>query len=178
MKDLPEWTEVHSIFFDFDGVFTDNRVNVSEEGIEHVTCSRGDGLGIAILKKFVEVNHWDLRIAIISTEENPVVRRRAEKMGLTYYHGVKNKFRLATSILDGEKLSDLSGMIYLGNDLNDLSLFDTDCYSVAPIDAHERIKAAASMVINVKGGSGFVRAFVEKLLRLDHMSNDDLYRLL
>ena len=82
-------------------------------------------MGIAILKKFVEVNHWDLRIAIISTEENPVVRRRAEKMGLTYYHGVKNKFRLATSILDGEKLSDLSGMIYLGNDLNDLSLFDT-----------------------------------------------------
>ena len=33
MKDLPEWTEVHSIFFDFDGVFTDNRVNVSEEGV-------------------------------------------------------------------------------------------------------------------------------------------------
>ena len=44
VKEIPEWSKVHSILFDFDGVFTDNKVNVSEEGVEHVTCSRADGL--------------------------------------------------------------------------------------------------------------------------------------
>ncbi|GFI18892.1 3-deoxy-D-manno-octulosonate 8-phosphate phosphatase KdsC [Lachnospiraceae bacterium] len=178
MKEIPEWSKVHSILFDFDGVFTDNKVNVSEEGVEHVTCSRADGLGIAMLKKFINLNHWDLRLAIVSTEENPVVRRRADKMGITCYNGVKNKFTFTSAILRNDKLPDFSGIIYLGNDLNDLSLFETDCYSVAPIDAHERIKATASMVINEKGGAGFVRAFVEKLLRIDQMSDVDLHRLL
>ena len=45
-----DWKRIRLVVFDFDGVFTDNRVIVSETGEESVICHRGDGLGLARLK--------------------------------------------------------------------------------------------------------------------------------
>ena len=61
------------VVFDFDGVFTDNRVWVNEAGEESVACWRGDGIG---LRRLDEVG---VPYVIVSTEPNPVVARRAEE---------------------------------------------------------------------------------------------------
>ena len=50
------WTKYHTLVFDFDGVFTNNKVYVNEKGIESIICDRGDGLGLNILKKFINLN--------------------------------------------------------------------------------------------------------------------------
>ena len=47
-KKLPDWRDLHTIVFDFDGVFTDNKVWVDQNGVESVRCDRGDGLGFDI----------------------------------------------------------------------------------------------------------------------------------
>ena len=65
---------VELVVFDFDGVFTDNRVWVGETGEESVACWRGDGIG---LRRLDEVG---VPYVIVSTEPNPVVARRAEKL--------------------------------------------------------------------------------------------------
>jgi 3-deoxy-D-manno-octulosonate 8-phosphate phosphatase (KDO 8-P phosphatase) len=57
--------------FDFDGVFTDNRVWVNEAGDELLAFSRSDGLG---LRRRDEVG---VRYLIVSTEPNPIVSARA-----------------------------------------------------------------------------------------------------
>ena len=67
------WENFHTIIFDFDGVFTDNKVIVSENGLEQVICDRADGLGINILKKFIKKQNWGVEFFILSTEKNPVV---------------------------------------------------------------------------------------------------------
>ena len=81
------WDEVKLIIYDFDGVLTDNRVLVDQNGKESVYASRGDGHGISSIRKL------GIRQVIISTEKNDVVERRAEKLELEVIHGVSNKKR-------------------------------------------------------------------------------------
>ena len=74
--------EVRLVVFDFDGVFTDNRVIVSEDGRESVICSRADGLGLAAIRRF------GVDSLILSTEVNPVVSARARKLGVECQQGL------------------------------------------------------------------------------------------
>ena len=69
---MENFSEVEIAFFDFDGVFTDNRVIVNEQGEESVICYRSDGIGLSKLKSL------NIPLYIISTEKNPVVIKRSE----------------------------------------------------------------------------------------------------
>ena len=85
---------VRVLFYDFDGVMTDNRVLVDQNGTESVFVNRSDGLAVARLKKngYTQV--------IVSTETNPVVERRAEKLGIPVIHGVDNKGEIIRRYLE------------------------------------------------------------------------------
>ena len=80
---LPE--KIAALVMDFDGVFTDNHVVVFQDGREAVICDRGDGWGIGKLKK------TGLPVLILSTETNPVVQARANKLGLPCIQGQADK---------------------------------------------------------------------------------------
>ena len=116
---LPLYSSIHTIIFDFDGVFTNNKVYVSQEGIETVMCDRSDGLGIDMLRAFKRKYNWNLSFFIVSTEKNDVVIKRSDKLKIPCYHGIKNKYDFLQSYLKTNEGKDLSGIIYLGNDLND-----------------------------------------------------------
>lgn len=88
---------VAALVLDFDGVFTDNRVIVFQDGSEAVICDRGDGWGIAQLKK------TGLAILILSTETNPVVQARANKLGIPCVHGIQDKGRALQAWLSSKK---------------------------------------------------------------------------
>ena len=176
----PQLLKVHTIAFDFDGVFTDNGVSVDENGRETVRCNRGDGLGIALLRRWKERHHPALEIFILSTEENPVVAARAKKMRIDYHQNIRDKLHWMSQHLEGrgEEASGIfDGLVYLGNDINDLSLMKRSGFSVAPNDAHPRTKNQASVVLKTNGGHGFVREFVEKILRLDSFTEGEIDEL-
>ena len=82
---------VELIAFDFDGVFTDNTVYVSQDGTESVHCWRSDGLGLSRLAGI------GVKTYIVSTEKNPVVAIRANKLKIQCKQGVEDK---AAAILD------------------------------------------------------------------------------
>ena len=77
--------DVKLLVFDFDGVMTDNRVLVFEDGREAVLCSRGDGMGLDLLKKS------GLPLAVISKEVNPVVSARCRKLKIPCEQGIDDK---------------------------------------------------------------------------------------
>jgi len=145
------------IVFDFDGVFTDNTVYVSEDGREMVRCSREDSLGINMLQAH------NLPMFILSTETNPVVAARAEKLKLKTFQGCANKRQFLEDYLREHNLSD-EEVIYMGNDLNDLEAMRLVGFAVCPFDAHETVKAHCSLVLSKKGGYGAVREFCEFVL--------------
>src|SRR5262249_24807824 len=73
---------VRLMVLDFDGVLTDNRVWVGEDGEEWVACNRSDGVGLEAVRRL------GVELLVISTESNPVVGARCRKLGLEYLQGI------------------------------------------------------------------------------------------
>ena len=172
-KQLPDWRDIHTLVFDFDGVFTDNKVWVDQNGVELVRCDRGDGLGFDLLRAFIKANNWALNYFILSKEKNPVVSVRAEKLKIDCVQSMANKSDYLANHLDENNLS-AEGLIYLGNDLNDLAAMRIAGFSIAPSDAHTVILEHADLVLCQRGGDGFLRAFIELLIGLEKMSAEEL----
>ena len=142
---------VEAIVFDFDGVFTNNRVHLTQTGEESVTCSRGDGLALARFRKV-----FTGRLLVLSTEVNPVVLRRCEKLELPCLHGQSPK-ETALVAWCQEHAINPAHVVYLGNDLNDLGCMKAVGCPVAVGDAHPEVKAHARIVLERAGGDDVVR---------------------
>ncbi|HEY6067761.1 MAG TPA: HAD hydrolase family protein [Gaiellaceae bacterium] len=140
--------------FDFDGVFTDNRVWVNERGDEMLAFSRSDGLG---LRRLGEVGVGAL---IVSMERNPVVAARAAKLGVECVTGVDDKLGILREHVarDGIALEDVA---YVGNDVNDAECLDAVGLPVVPADAWPEVKSLARWVLERRGGHGCVREFCD-----------------
>lgn len=180
LKTFPNLRDIHTVVFDFDGVFTDNKVWIDQDGRESVCCDRGDGLAFDIVRAFQRRGKLSVEFFILSKESNSVVLARAKKIKLDCYHGVGDKRTFMREYLEKKFPSDLnpfSGLVYLGNDLNDLPLMRDAGYVVVPSDAHPKALEAAHLVLEQKGGQGFVRAFVELLLGINALSKDEIDEL-
>lgn len=143
---------------DFDGVFTDNRVLVHQDGSESVWCDRSDGLGVAALLA------KGIPMIVLSTEENRVVSARCRKLGLPCHQGVTDKYQLLQRLVR-EKGIDRKEVIYLGNDVNDLACMEWVGCSVAVKDAHPPVLSKAKIVLTRKGGKGAVRELCDLILQ-------------
>ena len=127
--------EISLLVLDFDGVLTDNRVYVNQRGEETVAVHRGDGMGISRVKRA------GIEVVILSKEKNPVVKARGDKLGVPVFQGIDEKGEVLLSLMKKRNLSS-DQVIYLGNDVNDLSCFPLVGLAVAVADAHSRFVAA------------------------------------
>jgi YrbI family 3-deoxy-D-manno-octulosonate 8-phosphate phosphatase len=179
-KPLPGINAIHTVAFDFDGVFTDNKVWIDQNGHESVRCDRGDGLAFDLVRAYQQQYNLTIKFFILSKEKNPVVIARARKLKLDCHHGVTNKLTFMRKYLENRYPSEIdhfSGVVYLGNDLNDLSLMRQVGYAVAPADAHAKVRQIADLVLQQKGGEGFVRAFIELLLGINTLKENQIHEL-
>lgn len=147
---------IGAIVSDFDGVFTDNAVFTLQNGEESVRCDRGDGEGIAQLKR------RGLPIVVISAEQNPVVAARCRKLGLEYLQGVARKKDRLESWLKEHSLT-WNDIIYIGNDTNDKECLQRAGTSVVPCDAHSSVKQVADIILEASGGHGALRELSDML---------------
>lgn len=149
---------VEALIFDFDGVFTDNKVIINEKGEESIVCDRSDGLGISEIKKI------GIPIIVISTEKNVVVSKRCEKLGIEYYHGVDDKITVLKNWLNQQGIDPINS-IYVGNDINDFECLRFVGCGIVVNDAHEDVKKIADYILKKKGGYGAVREVCDIVLR-------------
>lgn len=155
-RPLPE--KVKLLVMDFDGVLTDDRVYVNEEGIEMVAASRADGMGLERLRKMTDID-----AVVISKEKNPVVTVRCSKMDIPVIQNVADKQSVLLSYLEDRKLK-AGEVVYIGNDLNDLPCFPVVGFAAAPSDAVREVKRQADLVLDKKGGKGAVRELADLLI--------------
>jgi YrbI family 3-deoxy-D-manno-octulosonate 8-phosphate phosphatase len=144
--------KVDLLISDFDGVITDNRVWVNEDGIEFVAAYRSDSIGVQLLRAI------GIEVMILSSEPNRVVEARARKMGVEVIHGVgiHEKGRVMREILERKNVK-AENVIYIGNDVNDLPCFEIAGWSVAVADAYPEVIQAADFVLSKPGGYGALR---------------------
>lgn len=150
----PHRLDIDLICYDFDGVMTDNRVLVDQDGREAVMVNRGDGLAVAAFKRL------GVPQMILSTETNPVVARRAEKLGIPVLQGLGDKARTLSEHAAGKGIS-LARVVFIGNDVNDLGVMRLVGWPTAPSDAHSSVLAIARLVTSARGGYGVIREFLD-----------------
>ncbi|MEU5251397.1 acylneuraminate cytidylyltransferase [Streptomyces longwoodensis] len=147
---LPTAGDVDAVVLDFDGTQTDDRVLIDADGREFVSVHRGDGLGIAALRRS------GLAMLVLSTEQNPVVAARARKLRLPVLHGVDRKDLALKQWCEEQGIAP-ERVLYVGNDVNDLPCFALVGWPVAVASAHDVVRGAARAVTTVPGGDGAIR---------------------
>lgn len=149
--------QVDLVVFDFDGVMTDDRVWVDQDGREMVAANRRDGLGIAALRAA------GIPVVVLSTEANPVVSARCRKLGLSVIQNAADKASALRSLLEERKV-EASHVVYLGNDVNDLPCFPLVGCAVVVSNAHPEALRQADLVLQRPGGQGAVRELCDRIL--------------
>ena len=155
----PRPEKVNLLICDFDGVITDNRVWVDQDGRESVAAYRSDSIRIR------ELREQGIEVLILSSEPNRVVEARAKKMGVEAIHGIeiREKGRVLREVLEQRNIK-AENVIFVGNDLNDLPCFDVAGWAVAVADAYPEVIRAADFVLSKAGGHGALRELCDLLL--------------
>ncbi len=146
------------VITDIDGVWTDGGMYYTAEGDIMKRFSVKDGWGVIFLR------HLGIPVAIMTGENTPIVKKRAEKLKITHcYLGVKSKVEQAKALC-AELGITLDEVAFIGDDLNDLALLRLVGFSASPCNTPEYIKSEVKYVTTAHGGYGAFREFVEKLL--------------
>ncbi|MFJ3822706.1 cytidylyltransferase domain-containing protein [Streptomyces nodosus] len=154
---LPTRADIDAVVLDFDGTQTDDRVLIDSDGREFVSVHRGDGLGIAALRRS------GLSMLILSTEQNPVVAARARKLQIPVLHGIDRKDLALKQWCEEQGIAP-ERVLYVGNDVNDLPCFGLVGWPVAVASAHDVVRGAARAVTTVPGGDGAIREIASWIL--------------
>jgi len=155
--------DIQAIFFDFDGVLTNNKVYLNQDGLEMVRCSRSDGLAFDILRQIKKP------VYIVSTESNPIVSVRAKKLKVPVVQSINDKLSEVKRICKNENYNS-DAVLFFGNDINDYSVMNYCGYSVCPHDSHEKIKEIATVICQKNGGDGVVMELISEILEIDYVN--------
>lgn len=151
------------LLLDVDGVMTDGRIVIDDEGIETKFFHVRDGHGIKLLQRA------GIKAGIITGRNSNVVKYRASELGIEIvYQGIKNKIDAYLEILEAQGLDD-NEVAYVGDDIVDLPVIKRAGFSVAVADASDDILPHVDYVTERKGGSGAVREVTDLILKRSGM---------
>jgi len=156
---------IRLMVLDFDGVLTDDRVWVHENGEEMVAASRSDGMGLEKLRQGT-----DIEVMVLSRESNPVVTARCKKLGIPVWQSVLKKAPAIREVLAEKQLTP-DEVLYVGNDINDLEVFPEVGFAVVPADAHYEVLRRADLVLTRPGGKGAVRELCDMIVTRQQVAN-------
>lgn len=149
---------VRLAIFDVDGVLTDGRIYIGEQGETVKAFSTLDGHGLKLLAR------GGIVPAVITGRDSPAVRRRVADLGIAHaVFGAGDKLAAAEPLLAGLGL-DWSTVAAMGDDWPDLPLLQRAAFACAPANAHAEVRAVAHHVTDAPGGHGAARECCDLLL--------------
>jgi YrbI family 3-deoxy-D-manno-octulosonate 8-phosphate phosphatase len=152
--------KIKMLAMDCDGVLTDAGMYYDENGDQLKKFNTRDGIGIALLQQ------QGIHIALITGEDSEIVAQRAQKLGIKeVFLGVKNKAEVITTLQQKYNL-DYKEIAYIGDDLNDLPVFERVGFKITVKDGCRQLKDLADLVTSVKGGEGAVREVCDLILEI------------
>jgi len=149
---------VKLLICDIDGVFSDGRIYMGNDGEELKTFHTRDGFGIKSLL------NAGIEIAVITGRRSKIVENRMQGLGVKHiYQGQDNKIVAFEMLLEKLNLS-AEQVGYIGDDVIDLPVMDRCGFSVAVADAHPLVQKKAHYVTRINGGFGAVRELTDLIL--------------
>lgn len=149
---------IRGVVFDVDGVMTDGTVYIGSPGAEMKRFSVVDGVAMVWCRML------GYELALVSGRPSEATAQRAKELGISaVYQGVQNKRAIVTEWAH-ERGLEMDEVLYMGDDLIDLPVFEIVGVSVAPANADPEIRSRATYVTPRAGGQGAVRDAVQWLL--------------
>jgi 3-deoxy-D-manno-octulosonate 8-phosphate phosphatase (KDO 8-P phosphatase) len=149
---------VKAAIFDVDGVLTDGRLFIGEDGESFKAFSALDGHGLKLLAQ------GGITPLVITGRDSPAVRRRVADLGLPHaVYGAQDKLAAAMALLRALGL-DWDDVAVMGDDWPDLPLMTRAAFACAPANAHAEVRAVAHHVTAARGGDGAARECCDLLL--------------
>jgi YrbI family 3-deoxy-D-manno-octulosonate 8-phosphate phosphatase len=170
-RDLDErLRRVKAIFFDVDGVLTDGRIYLGQR--EDVKAySAKDGFGILM------ADAAGLEVFLVTGRSSASVTRRAGELGVKAFQNVEDKLSCVRTVCEKADLK-LDEVVFVGDDLNDLTVMREVGVSFAVADAADEIKAVAHLTTLKNGGRGAAREVIERILRSQGKWNETVRHFL
>ena len=144
--------------FDVDGVLTDGRVILGDDGFEYKAFHTHDGHGLRMLQDS------GIEVAIITGRTSVVVSRRAEELRVRHLMQGRRDKRPALEELAARLGVPLAATAYVGDDLVDLPAMRAAGLGVAVASATAPVRAHAHHVTRRGGGDGAAREVCELLM--------------
>ena len=159
-------SRIKLLLMDCDGVLTDGRIWILENGDDQKTFSVRDGMGLELLHRA------GLKSGVISGRNSRALSQRAEALGMTYVvQGRNDKLAVFEEIMADAHVTRME-TAYIGDDLTDIPLILAVELGVAVGDAAPEARARADYVTKAAGGNGAVREVVELILKSQGRWND------
>lgn len=150
--------DLRLIGFDVDGVFTDGRFYLSDDGVESKAFCTQDGYGI---RQLLESG---IAVCVISGRKSAAVRRRMQELGVRHVvQGCKDKVAAFDAVLQ-ELGASTKQSAYVGDDVPDLPLLRHAGFAIAVANAVAAVRDECDLVTEAGGGSGAVREICELAL--------------
>jgi len=150
---------VRLVLSDVDGVLTDGRLILDNQGVESKEFHIRDGQGIRLWQQSGG------RFGIVTGRSSQIVKLRASELGIDLVRqGVEDKWLTVRSICNEIGLTPAE-VCYVGDDLPDLAVVEQVGLGVAVADAAEEVRQAADYTTSVGGGCGALRELVELVLK-------------
>lgn len=158
---------IELIIFDVDGTLTDAGLYLDAKDGEYKKFNTKDGLGIMNLLKS------GLKAAVITGRTSPLTVRRMKEVHIDYIlQGQLDKGPALDKLCNDFNLTP-DKIAVIGDDLNDLPLFQRVGFSACPKDAHSYIQKIASIVLHRDGGHGAGRELCDLLMMAHGLLNTD-----
>lgn len=151
-------TTIKLVAFDVDGVFTDGRLYVSDDGTESKAFHTQDGFGIRQLIKA------DIAVAVISGRQSGAVEHRMTELGVPHIvQGCGDKVAALDEIVAALGITTAE-CAYVGDDVPDLPLLRHVGFSIAVANAVATLRDECDYTTSASGGFGAVREVCELML--------------
>ncbi|WP_035571322.1 KdsC family phosphatase [Halonatronum saccharophilum] len=143
---------------DVDGVLTDGRIILGNDGEELKFFHVHDGKGIKLAQEA------GIEVAIITGRESKIVERRAKELGIKeVYQGIKDKLGIFSNLLEKYNLTSKE-VAYIGDDVNDLEVLKEVGLALTVANGVDKVKKVAHYTTKKEGGFGAVREALELII--------------
>ena len=147
------------LIMDVDGVMTDGRIIINDDGRETKNFDVRDGHGIKLVQRY------GIEVALLTGRQSEVVKHRANELGITEVHQkIFNKKEVFVEILQKNNLN-ANQAAFIGDDIIDIPVLKEAGFSATVADAIDIVKKTVDYVTKNKGGRGAVREVCEMLLQ-------------
>lgn len=158
--------KIRLAIFDMDGVLTDGKLYLLDDGQNLKGFHCHDGLGIKLLAR------TGIHIGVITAHRSTLIDKRMAQLQVMHvYQGAENKVAAYEDLVSKLKLSD-DQVAYVGDDLPDITLIRRVGLGVAVANAADMVKQFARYVTQRNGGEGAVREVCELIMQAQNTFKD------